>query len=99
MFFELVRLWKAVKATLVWEESTLCLRAAAELLAAGLLHAAHTCEQLRASGFTFPLQLLVAVRFLSWKGLFSRVTTTVQVLVWNGYSPRFFGRELTVDER
>lgn len=40
-----------------------------------------------------------AVRFLSWKGLCSRVTTTVQVWVWDGYSPHFFGKELTVNER
>jgi len=73
----------------------------AELLPAALPCAAHACEQLGASAFvpSSATASSAAVRFLSWKGLSSRVTTTVQVSAWDGYSCHFFGRELTVNAR
>lgn len=57
-------------------------KAEAEFLAADTPHAADACEQLGASNIVLSS---VVVRFLSWKGLFSRVTTTVQVSGWDGW--------------
>lgn len=75
-------------------------KAGAEILAAALPCAAHARTQFGALFMpSFATASSVAVRFFSWKGLSSRVTTTVQISLWDGYRPHFFGRELTVNER
>lgn len=93
-----------MEVPLVWGKSMLSVpvlvRAGAEILAAALPCAAHTSAQFGALFMpSFATASSVAVRFFSWKGLSSRVTTTVQISLWDGYSPHFFRKELTVNER
>lgn len=77
------------------------MKAGAGILAAALPCAAYACTLRLVALFvpSFATASSVAVRFFNWKGLSSRVTTTEQISVWDGYSPHFFGRELTVNER
>lgn len=77
-------------------------KAGAEILAAALPCSARACMQFGAGGFVRAFlchSFLCGGEVFQLERAFFQGNHNCADLCWNGYSPHFFGRELTANER